>query len=133
MRGILKSVGIVAIAIYLTQQIIPTIKISTLNVFIILSGLIFLVQFIIGPLTKILFFLPEGFLLSNLAQIIGNFAILFLVSKSTPELQIEDFNFGGLSSFGIIVPAFNLTSVQTMVLGAVLISLIHNFLNWLVD
>ncbi len=133
MRGILRSVGIVALSVFLTQQLIPTITIANFSSFVVLSGLIFLTNLIIPPFTKILYFLPNNFLVLNLGQIATNFGVLYLLPRSLPEFQISNFYFPGLTSFGISIAPLSLTAIQATIAAAVLISVIFNFLSWLAD
>lgn len=133
MRGILKSVGVAALSVFLTQQVIPVFKIANTSSFVILAGLIFLANFIIPPLTKILYFLPNNFFVFNLAQIGAIFVVLFLLTRSFPEFQIGEFNFSGGTSFGISIAPFSLTALQATLVAAFLISAISNFLSWLAD
>jgi len=133
MRGILKSVGVVSLSLYFTQQLIPTIQFSEFSYFLILSGLIYLANYIISPLTKILFFLPITLIILGLLHILANFLVLFLASSSFEEFEVGAFNFEGLTAYGFIVAPFNFSTIQTAIVAAVVIAIIYGFLNWLTE
>lgn len=133
MRGILKSVGIAALSLYFAQQLIPTIRFSDFTTFLILSGLIFLANYITSPLTKILFFLPINLPILGLFYVFANFLVLFLASSSFEEFEITAFNFGGLTVGGLTIQAFNFSPIQTTIIAAAAITVISAFFAWLTD
>lgn len=133
MKDILRSLAISALALYFTKRLIPTITISSIDYFVILSGLLFLVNFFIGPISKILFFLPINYPVLILLHIFGNFLVLYFSSTSLAEVVIQPFQFAGFTGFGLAIRGAGLTSLQTMVAAALIITLISALFRWLAD
>lgn len=133
MRGILKPVGVVALSVYFTQQLIPTIQFTNFSYFVILSGLIYLANYFIDPVAKILFFLPINFTVLVLIHILANFLVLFLSSGSFEEFEVGAFDFPGFTLYGFTIAPFYFSALQTTIIAAVIITFISGFFNWLTD
>ena len=133
MKDIFRSLAISALSLYLTQQLIPSVTISEVDYFVIVSGLLFLVNFFIGPVSKILFFLPINYPVLILLHIFGNFLVLYFSSTSLEEVVIRPFDFSGFTGFGLAIRGAELTALQTMITAALSITLISAIFRWLAD
>lgn len=133
MKEIARSLGISALALYFTQQIIPAILIQSFDYFIIIGGLLFLANFLLGPVTKILFFLPINYLVIILLHILANILVFYFASQSFEEFQIGPFSFAGFENFGVNVKSLELTAIQTTMAAAVIVTVISAVLRWLLD
>lgn len=133
MKDILRSLGISALSLYFTQQAIPAVKIQSIDYFIIIAGLLFLANFLLGPLTKILFFLPINYLVLILFHILANFLVFYFASQSFEEFEVGFFTFTGFEGFGVNIQSLELTATQTTLAAAIIVTTISSVVRWVAD
>jgi len=132
MKGALKSFLIIVAVLAVILKAIPAISVSgDPKTFITVAFVLFLVNFFIRPLLKLAFFLPLNLLTFNLAGFLAFFAAFVLLPNFVPGFKISYYDFSGLSTSAIIIPAIGLSSVQTAALAALIMMILSSVLGWI--
>ncbi|OGD86852.1 hypothetical protein A2Z23_00610 [Candidatus Curtissbacteria bacterium RBG_16_39_7] len=134
MKGALKSFLITAAIFAIIMLAIPSISVSNdPKTFILVAFILFLVNFFVRPLLKLAFFLPLNLLTFNVAGFAAFFAVFLLLPNFLPNFKISYYDFGGVATSGIIIPAVQLSSLQAAAVAAFIMSIFSVFLGWVFD
>jgi len=129
MKRILKAPIIAAAAIFLTALwnkgfVLP----KTIEEFIFAALFITVTVYLLIPLSKIIL-LPFNLISFGLVSFIFYIFLLHLMSSGFGWIIIKSWHFSGLTIFGLIIPAFNLSYLGNLILSALSITSIINILN----
>jgi uncharacterized membrane protein YvlD (DUF360 family) len=134
MKGALRSFLITAAIFAVILLVIPAVSVSNdPKTFLIVSLVFFLVNFFVRPLIKLAFFLPLNLLTFNLASFLAFFVVFVFLPNFLPSFKISYYDFSGLSTSGIIIPAVEMSSIQTAAVAALAMSVFTVILNWIFD
>jgi len=132
MKGVLKALLINAAIFALVLRFIPAVSVSNdPKIFAIVVFVIFLANFFVRPILKMIFFLPFNLLTLNLSSFVLFLLIFNFLPVFVSGFSISRYNFGGLSTSLIIIPAFEFTPFQTTALVALIIAMLSYLLDWI--
>lgn len=132
MRSLLKKYFIIILAVYLLTQLIPTFVVSEgwRGLFyssFILSLLLYIAQPVIN-----LIMLPINLLTLNLTSWLLNIIIFYIWTLLVPNIWVTDWQFSGKSIGLITFSSLYIPQWQVIVLSGILLTLITQFIKWLV-
>ena len=128
MKTILRSFIISLAAPYIVYLLIPAVSIGTdpKNPLII-AGAFLLASQVANPFFSIIL-LPINILTHGLVTLVVNIALIFAFLNFLPGFFIAPYHFPGLNIQGIIIPASNFNSFETLFIVAFAITLIKKVL-----
>lgn len=129
MRHYLKQLIIATIALYTAYTLIPTVDLGQdpKNILVAIGG-IFLVSIIINPIFSIIL-LPINFLTFGLVTFILNVALIFALIRFLPAVSIAPYDFPGANIGGFVIPAARLTQISTILVAAMIITIVQKILH----
>jgi uncharacterized membrane protein YvlD (DUF360 family) len=129
MKHILKPIIIAAATAYIAYMLIPTINLGTdpKNILFFIGGLVVISQ-VVNPIFSIVL-LPINLLTFGLVTFILNIAFVFALINFLPDFSISAYNFPGANLDGLILPQINLTEIATIVLVALIITIVQKTLH----
>ncbi len=131
MRKLILRYLIISVAIWAIFLFIPGIAFNNSFVeFIKISLIMFGVHLLIKPIIKIIA-LPIEVATLGSVSIIFDAIVLWLVDLWLPALKITSFWFSGISAGFIVVAPFQVPMLLTLILAAILLSIISTLLFWL--
>lgn len=99
---------------------------------LLLGALVFMmINFILVPLLRILF-LPLNLLTLGLFAWLINVLALYALTTIVSAFVLMPFHFAGANIAGLVLPEMELTTFWVAVVASFMISMITNFLQWLV-
>lgn len=132
MRYLLKKYFILIISVYLLTQLIPTFNISGGWQGLCYSCLILSLLFYIAAPIVNLIMLPFNLLTLNLTSWLLNILLLYIWTLLVSEIHITSWQFSGVSFGLIILSSANLARWQVIIIAGILLTLIIQFISWLV-
>ncbi len=99
--------------------------------FLLAALVISLLNVLLKPLLKILF-LPITALTVGLFSFIIIIGVFYVFTRLVPEITIQTWNFPGYQLFGFEIVGFEMSMHLTLAIAALLVSLITNFLFFLI-
>lgn len=131
MRHILKKYLIMTISVYLLMQIIPALTIERGWRGLLYSCLILsLLMYIAKPIINLLL-LPISLLSLNLVSWLVNILIVYVWTVLVSDVQINPWQFQGLSFYLLSLSPFYFASWQTVVLMAIMLTVIIQIFRWI--
>lgn len=129
MRHYLKSLIISAASFYVAYTLVPTITLGDdpKNALLVIAGL-FIISQVINPFFSFIL-LPINFLTFGSVALILNGIFIFLLPRFIPGFTIGAYNFGGADIYGFIIPAANLSQIATVILVALIITVLQKILH----
>ena len=129
MRHYIKSLLITIASFFTTANFIPVISVgeNPKNLPLVIAGLWF-ITLIINPIFSLVF-LPINILTFGMISSILNIAFLFALINFLPGFHIDAFTFPGANINGIILPTVALNQVTTVILVALLITVLQKLLH----
>jgi len=116
-------------ALWLTSQILPTLKIPSGWQIMTGAGFVLsILMILVSPILKILF-IPINLLTFGLLSWFVNVIILYLLTIAVPEIQIIPWIFPGISLVGFIIPPIHLSYIPALVITTFMISAVINILH----
>lgn len=132
MRFLLKSIAIAAAALYVTDYLIPGIKITGgIRTYLIAAAVLIILNVFARPLLKLLF-LPINLLTLGMFRWVISVLLLWLTARFVAGFNINSFYFNGWNYQGFIVPAMQVSLFWTATLAAFVLNLITALLEWLI-
>lgn len=132
MRYLLKKYFIITVSVYLLTQLIPTFNISGGWQELCYSCLILSLLFYIAAPIVNLIMLPFNLLTLNLTSWLLNVFLLYIWVLLVSEVHITSWQFSGVSFGPIILSPANLARWQVIIIAGILLTLIIQFISWLV-
>ncbi|OGG12977.1 hypothetical protein A2773_05810 [Candidatus Gottesmanbacteria bacterium RIFCSPHIGHO2_01_FULL_39_10] len=131
MKTILRTYVYSLFALWLTAIFIPSFKIlgGIESIFYVAAVFSFL-HILVRPILKIIL-LPLNLITFGLFSWVINVALLFLLMRLTPYIQIAAWKFPGISIFNIVLSPMQLVLWQTFIVTSLIIGIIVNLLLWL--
>jgi len=131
MKSIIRAFIFNIICIYFAGVVIPGFSVSAdFKVLVFASILLTLINLIIKPLAKILFF-PINLITLGLFSWVINALIIYALVFFIPQIKILPWTFGGADIKGFVIPSLYFTFIMTIILVSFFISILTNILNWL--
>jgi|SRR3989344_4702444 len=129
MRHIIKSFIITIATVYLTYSIVPTINfgIDIKNIALFAGGM-WVISQLINPIFSIVL-LPINLLTFGLLSYILNIAFVFALINFLPGFSVSAYNFPGANINGFILPQMGFNQVGTILLVALIITLVQKTLH----
>ncbi|OGD92915.1 hypothetical protein A2697_05310 [Candidatus Curtissbacteria bacterium RIFCSPHIGHO2_01_FULL_41_44] len=129
MRHYLKSLIITSIAFYSAFILVPTISlgIDQKNIFIVIAGLL-ATSLVVRPIFSLIL-LPFNFLTFGLLSLALNASAIFVFLKFLPGFMIAPYDFPGAKISGFIIPEATLNRLETIIVVAVIITIIQKILH----
>ncbi len=113
-------------SIWITSQILPTLRIRGGWQTILLAGAtLSLLMLIVKPILKILF-IPINLLTFGLLSWFVNVMVIYILTIVVPEVMILSWTFPGFTSSGFAIPAIRLTYFLSLVATSLIITFITN-------
>lgn len=133
MRHYLRKLIIVVISLYAAYSLVPTIKLGSdpQNLIVIFASF-FLASVFIKPFFSLVL-LPINFLTTNLVSLALNTAIIFVLLNFLPGTAIEAYNFPGANLSGIIIEPVSFNQIATIVVVALIITVVQKTLHLIFD
>lgn len=130
MRTLLKHFVIETISLYLASILVTGIIFKNGYTTMIFAGIaLMLISAVVKPVINILL-LPINLITFGLFKWVGVVVALYLVTLVVPGFEIVGFNFSGLDSFWLDLPAINLVGFLAFLAFSFLISLISSIIGW---
>lgn len=115
----------------LTQILLGSFTITGgITTYLLAALILSAMNLLLKPILKLLFF-PINALTLGLFSVLINAAIFYLFLRLVPQINLNPWQFPGLSLPGITVPAFVLNYWATLVIASILLTFITNFLIYL--
>lgn len=129
MRHYLKSIIITIASFYIAYNLIPTINFGSdpKNVLLVFGGL-WIISQIVNPIFSLVL-LPVNILTFGLISFLLNVVFVFALLNFLPGFSISAFNFQGAVIQGVIFPPVSLNQIETVLLIAALITVLHKILH----
>ncbi|OGE10862.1 hypothetical protein A3A60_02685 [Candidatus Curtissbacteria bacterium RIFCSPLOWO2_01_FULL_42_26] len=129
MRHYLKSILITVASAYIAYRLIPTIDLGfDPRAPLVIIGGLWIISQLISPIFSLVL-LPINLLTFGLVSLIINIAFIFALLNFLPGAVIGPYNFPGADIDGIILPAMNFSQIATIVLVAVIITVVQKVLH----
>lgn len=95
---------------------------------VLLGGVTWLTR----PLTRF-FTLPHNFLTTSLFSVVLNFAVLYGAELLLPGYEFRGGRFAGVNAGVFLIPAWTTDTTVTIIIAAIIVSLIVSFVDWLLS
>lgn len=123
---------ITAGVLWATSQILPAFTfIGGIRGFLIGTLAFMLANILLIPLLKVLL-LPLNLLTLGLFAWLSNVIALYVVVNLIPSFQVLPYFFPGVNIVGFAIPSATLSIFQVVIVASILISLMINFVRWLI-
>ncbi|MBM3283531.1 phage holin family protein [Candidatus Gottesmanbacteria bacterium] len=132
MRTILKKYFIILISVFILTQIIPSISISGKWQGLFYSSFVLCILLYIAQPIINLIMLPLNLLTLNMTSWILNILIIFIWTLIVPQVKISDWQFNGGKIGPLSFSSFYFVYWQVVILAGISITLIIQFVKWLV-
>ena len=129
MRHYIKSLLITVASFYTTINFIPTLSVGgdPKNLPLVIAGLWF-ITLAVNPIFSIIF-LPINILTFGLISAVLNIAFLFALTNFLPGFHITAYTFPGANINGVILPAVSLNQISTIIILALVFSILQKLLH----
>lgn len=130
MKSILRSIVINSFSLWAVSQLIDGLVIKG-NVDVVLLGgfVLTLMNLLVKPVLSLLT-LPFNLLTMGLFSWLLNVAIVYLLTVFVSQISIASYTFPGFTTVGFSIPRISLSTFQTAILVAFLLSVIVNGFGW---
>ena len=132
MRSLLRRYFIIVISIYSVTQLIPGLTIQNNWSGLFYAAFILSILLYIAKPIANLIMLPINILTLNLAAWIINIVMIYLWVLLVREVNINPWEFAGLSWGPIRLVPYNFGTFAVTVITAIFLILIERFFNWLI-
>jgi putative membrane protein len=130
-KSILRGIALNSFALWITSQLVNGLSIKGGVDVILLGGLVLtLMNLLVKPVLSILT-LPFNPLTMGLFSWVLNVVIIYLLTVVVSQISITTYTFPGINLNGFALPQMNLSSFQTAILVAFIISAVTNIFLWL--
>jgi len=128
-RHIIKSIIIAIAAVYVAYKLVPTIDFGSdpKNIPLFIGG-VWVISQLLNPIFSIVL-LPVNLLTFGLLSFILNVAFIFALINFLPGFSIHTYNFIGANINGFIVPAVSFNQISTILVVALIITIVQKFLH----
>lgn len=131
MKTLLRYFLINFVALWSTSEIIKGLSYTGGIQTLLLGALVFsLINLLLVPLLKILL-LPLNLLTLGFFAWTTNVVALYILTAFVPQFIIRSYFFPGFEYNGLIIPAYELSSIWVAIIASFLISLFTHFMHWL--
>ncbi len=132
MKAFIRTYVLVFISLYLTQYLIGGFEYPEefSSSYVLMALCISLISFFVFPLFKILGFSTRGLMGLLLCAILTGLAIYVLVSFIL-EFQVVSTVLPQIEVLGIVLPAKNLSPIESLVSSSLTFSIIYRAFSWL--
>jgi len=131
MRGIIKTISINLLVLYLVSQIFQGMVFKNGVHSFITSGLFLaLSSMIVKPLINIMI-LPINLITFGLFRWISSAATLYIVTLFLPDFLINEFYFKGFTSLWVDIPVIKTQGFFAIILFSFAISIFNTILHWI--
>lgn len=128
MLGLLRNIIASTVAVFVVGWLIPGISYGGDARVLLSAALVFaLFQTIVKPILNFIT-LPINFLTLGLVSLVITVGLFYAISYIVPAFSFSAFQFAGFSFGGIVIPAVLIPAYGTVLLGAVVVSLVFAFL-----
>lgn len=134
MKGIVRTIGINMLALFLTAVFIPGFHITaTFLTFLTAGVLLTAITFVVKPILQILS-LPFNFMTFGLFSLITNAIVIWILQRFVPSLIITTFSIQKIAFWGFSVPKIEISSIiLAYIVIAAILSAITAGINWLME
>lgn len=134
MKGIVRTIGINMLALFLTAVFIPGFHITaTFATFLSAGVLLTLITFIVKPILQILS-LPFNLMTFGLFSVITNTIVLWILQRFVPSLIITTFTIHRITFWGLTIPKIEISSIiLSYIVIAAILSGLTAAINWLIE
>lgn len=131
MRTLFKHFVIETISLYFVSQIAVGIVFEFGTTTLLFAGLaLMILSAVIKPVINILL-LPLNLVTFGIFKWIGVVIILYLVTLVVPGFEVHDFQFLGLNSYWLDIPAITIVGFYSYIAFSFLISIISSIIGWI--
>ncbi len=129
MRHYVKSILLTIAAFYITKTIIYTIDLGTdiKNTGLVLLGL-WIISQIVNPIFSLVL-LPINVLTFGFVAFLLNVAFIFALINFLPGFVVNAYTFPGANIQGVIFPPFNFNQIETILLVAIILTILQKILH----
>lgn len=132
MRFLFKKYLTITISLFGLTQFIPSIVISGgWKEFFYASAILTILFYIVRPLAGIIM-LPINLLTLNLFSWILNIVVFYFWTFLVSEVKVGNWQFAGFTAGPLVASSFNFVSWQVIIISAVVLTIIIQFLDWLI-
>lgn len=133
MKSFLKYIFITSIAIWVTTAYVTGLSYGDDLKTLLLAGIAFaLINFFAKPIIKIIM-LPINIVTLGIFSWVINVIVLYLTVVFVSGFTISPFTFPGIHYNGLVIPNYYLSTLWAAVTASLSISIIINFLRWILD
>lgn len=131
MKSLLRGIIINSFALWAVSQLIDGLVIRGGFDVVILGGFaLTLMNLLVRPVLSLLT-LPFNLLTLGLFSWVINIVILYLLTVVVSQISLASYTFPGFTAGGFSIPRINLSSFQTAILVAFILSVLTNGFLWL--
>jgi len=132
MKSILRHSVFNSFALYILALTLEGVNVAGGFENFIVAGFILSVLFrLVKPILNLVS-MPLNMVSLGLFSFFLNTILLYILTIFVPSITISAFTFHGASFAGFVIPDFNLSTFWAYVFAAGILSIIVNFLNWLI-
>ncbi len=132
MRYIIKKYIVITISLIILTQLITSIKIDGDWKKFFSSTFIFTLLYFIGRPIANLIMLPVNLLTLNLFSWIINVLVFYIWTIISKNILINSWQFTGINIGPIVLTSFNFASWQVIIISSILLTIIIQFMEWLI-
>ena len=130
MKKILKDFLAIAIALWVTAEIVKGVKIEgNWLTFLTVAFSLYVLLFLVKPIAKIVF-LPINLLTLNLFNLVLNAVLLFTLTKILPQFSVLPFYFSGYTYQGFVIPTTQVDIPYVFIVASFFVTGISWILRW---
>jgi putative membrane protein len=131
MKTVLRKTLQTALALFLTSQLLPGLKIQDGLINYLIGGFVLsILYFVVRPIIHIVT-LPLQFVTLGLFSFLTNAIILYLLTVFYPSISVESFKFAGFRYAGFVIPAMSFNGLFAFIAVAFALTSVLSFINWL--
>jgi len=131
LKSLLRAFFINLIAFWLLSNFTGIVTIGSLKSLIVVSITLTLADAIARPVLKLIT-LPLNILTLGLFSGVITLVILYFVVTLVPGIYISGLTIPGFSGSGFVIPEIHLSRLETLIILAAALSLVHKTLNWVI-
>jgi len=130
MRSLLKKYLLTLTVVYTLTLFIPAVSIAQGWSGLFYASLVLSILFYIARPIVNLIMLPLNILTLNLSAWLINIVIFYLWTVLVPEVEVIEWSFAGASFGNFIFSSYNFAGWQVIIICAIFITMLNQFLNW---
>lgn len=132
MKTLLKKYFVITVSLFILTQVVPAVMLKAGWKNLFYSSFILTILYYIGrPIANIIM-LPINILTLNLASWVINILTFYVWTLLVSELKVEQWKFSGVNWGPISFSSYDFASWQVIILASIFLTVIIQFIDWIV-